>query len=102
MSRDPDEALDVLRGLWSAQGQTGVDLDELAVGHKACKRMADVGFGGPDGDDEDLRAAWRDKLEREGKLHPAGGSVRDLIFGPGAGPGPSSAASAGPAPADRA
>ena len=98
MSRDPDEALDVLRGLWSAQGQASVDLDELAAGHKACKRMADVGFGGQTGDDEDLRAAWRDKLEREGKLNPAGGSVRDLIFGSASsGPAPSD-----PAPADRA
>jgi hypothetical protein len=100
MSRDPNEALDVLRGLWSAQGQTGVDLDELAAGHKACKRMADVGFGGPTGDDEDLRAAWRDKLEREGKLNPAGGSVRDLIFG--SGPAPAGPAQADPASADRA
>ncbi len=79
MSRAPDEALEVLRGVWNAQGQTGGDLGE---GHgKACKRMASVGFDGLPGDDEDLRAAWRDKLQREGKLRPGGGSVRDIVLG---------------------
>ena len=59
------------------------DLDEHTPGHgTACKRMANVGFDGIKGDDEDLRAAWRDKLEREGKLNPAGGSVKDLVFEP--------------------
>ncbi len=36
-------------------------------------------MAGPDGD---LRAAWKAKLEREGKLSSAGGSVRDLVLGP--------------------
>jgi hypothetical protein len=81
MSREP-EALEVLRGIWSAQGQTSADLDEPGDGsHKACKRMAGVGFDGIQGDDEDLRAAWRDTLEREGKLG-TGGSVADLVFRP--------------------
>jgi hypothetical protein len=79
MSREPDEALQVLRGIWSAQGQSAADLDEAGAG-KSCKRMADVGFGDVDGDD-DLRAAWRARLEREGKLGP-GGSLADLVLGP--------------------
>jgi hypothetical protein len=82
MSREPDEALEVLRGVWSAQGQTGADIAEHAGHGKACKRMASVGFDGVAGDDEDLRSAWRDKLAREGKLAPGGGSVRDLVLGP--------------------
>jgi hypothetical protein len=77
MSREADEALEVLRGIWSAQGQTSADLDVHSGHGKACKRMADVGF---DGEDEDLRAAWRGRLEREGKLSDS--SVRDLVFGP--------------------
>lgn len=81
MSREPDEALEVLRGVWSAQGQTGADLGGLAGHGKACKRMAGVGFEGVPGDDEDLRAAWRDKLRREGKLRPGSESVRDLVLG---------------------
>jgi len=81
MSREPDEALDVLRGIWSAQGQTSADLDEMGTG-KSCKRMSDVGFGEVDGGDGDLRAAWRDRLEREGKLSQDGGSVADLVRRP--------------------
>ena len=83
MSREPDEALEVLREVWSAQGQTSADLDEACGPAKSCKRMADVGFdglAGADGD-VDLRTAWRARLEREGKLTPGTGSVRDLVFG---------------------
>jgi hypothetical protein len=82
MSREPDEALEVLRGVWSARGQGAADLDE-ATGHgKSCKRMAGVGFGDLTTGDGDLRAAWRDRLQREGKLNPEGGSLADLILGP--------------------
>ncbi len=85
MSQQPDqrpgEALDVLRTLWSAQGQTTADLDE-SCGTKSCQRMTDINFDGMAGQDEDLRAAWRDRLAREGKLNTAGGSIRDLVLGP--------------------
>ena len=79
MTNESGEALEVLRGIWSAQGQGDADLDE-ACGHgKSCKNMANVGFGDTD---EDLRAAWRGRLEREGKLTADGGSVKDLVLGP--------------------
>ncbi len=80
MSREPEEGLEVLREVWSAKGQTTADLDEASGHGKSCKRMADVGFGDLDGGDGDLRAAWRDRLEREGKLTP-GSSLRDLVLG---------------------
>ncbi len=80
MSGEPDEALEVLRGIWSAQGQTGANLDDLDTG-RACKRMADVGFSDMEGAEDDQRAAWRDRLEREGKLSN-GGTVADLVLGP--------------------
>jgi hypothetical protein len=80
MSGEADEALEVLRGIWSAQGQTSANLDDLDTG-RACKRMADVGFSEMDGAEDDLRAAWRDRLEREGKL-AKGGSVADLVLRP--------------------
>jgi len=73
-----DEALEVLRGIWSAQGQTSADLDEAAG--KSCKRMADVGFGEVDGGEVDVRAAWRARLEREGKR--SGETVADLVLRP--------------------
>jgi hypothetical protein len=82
MSREPDETLDVLRGVWSARGQGAGDLDEATSHGKSCKRMANVGFTDMAEDDTDLRAAWRDRLQREGKLNPEGGSLADLILGP--------------------
>jgi hypothetical protein len=80
MSGEPDEALEVLRGIWTAQGQTSANLDDLDTG-RACKRMADVGFSEMDGAEDDVRAAWRDRLEREGKLSH-GGTVADLVLDP--------------------
>jgi hypothetical protein len=77
----PDDALEVLRGVWSAQGQTSADLDEACGTTKSCKKMADVGFDGMAGADGDLRAAWRERLRREGKLDPQADSIRDLVLG---------------------
>jgi hypothetical protein len=81
MSREADEALEVLRGVWSAQGQTDADLGEYGGTGRSCRRMADVGFDGVPGDDADLRAAWRARLRREGKLDPAAQSIGDLVLG---------------------
>jgi hypothetical protein len=76
-----DDALEVLRGVWSARGQTSADIDEACGTQKSCKKMADVGFDGLAGADGDLRAAWRDKLRREGKLNPEADGIRDLVLG---------------------
>lgn len=68
-----DQALNVLRDIWHAHEQTAADLP--AHGHgKSCKAMKNVGF---DEVDDDLRTAWRSKLEREGKL--GAGTVADLL-----------------------
>ncbi len=83
MSGNTDDALDVLRGVWSAQGQSAEDVEEACGTTKSCKRMADVGFDGlAEETDGDLRLAWRTQLAREGKLDPAAGSVRDLVMPP--------------------
>jgi hypothetical protein len=78
---DPDDALEVLRGVWSAQGQTSADLDEACGTTKSCKKMADVGFDGLAGPDGDLRAAWRERLRREGKLNPEADGLAALVLG---------------------
>ena len=90
--REPDEAVEVqvvevqavevLRAVWSANGQSTAELDDALGEQKACKRMADVNFDGFSESSEggDLRAAWRQTLERDGKLSGSG-SVRDLVFG---------------------
>jgi hypothetical protein len=81
MNREAEETVEVLRGVWTARGQTVADLEEALGTGKSCKRMADVGFGGAGGDDADVRAAWRARLQREGKLNPEGG-IADLVLGP--------------------
>ena len=83
MSGNTEEALDVLRSVWSAQGQTTEDVEEACGNTKSCRRMADVGFDGlAEETDGDLRLAWRTQLAREGKLNPDAGSVRDLVLPP--------------------
>jgi len=82
MSGNAEEVLEVLRGVWSAQGQTAEDVEEACGTTKSCQRMADVGFDGlAEETDGDLRVAWRTQLAREGKLGPGAGSVRDLVLG---------------------
>ncbi len=81
MSAGQDEALEVMRAVWRGQGQAAADLADGPEG-KSCKRMSDVGFEEFGEGAAELRQAWRDRLAREGKLSPAGGSVRDLVLGP--------------------
>ncbi len=96
-TNSPDEspeALSALRGIWQAQGQTSAALDEACGNTTSCKSMESVGFQGlAEGADDaaakgeqsvgnNVRAAWKTKLEREGKLNTQKGSVRDLVFGP--------------------
>jgi hypothetical protein len=80
-----EQALAVLRGIWDAQRRSGADVGPSTT--KVCKNMKDIGFGNMAGEtpvgvstagpvDDDQRAAWRARLEREGKI------VRDLILGP--------------------
>lgn len=83
MTHPTDEARDVLRTVWAARGETSTDLDDDCSPTKACKNMQSVSFDGFAEPGSDLRGAWRDKLAREGKLSTAGGSIRDLILGPG-------------------
>jgi len=81
MGANTDEVLGVLREVWTAQAQTTEDIEAACGDIKACKRMADVGFGGlAEETDGDLRLAWRTQLAREGKLNPGAGSVRDLVL----------------------
>jgi hypothetical protein len=84
MSNPGAEALELLRDVWRSQAQADLDLgDDCET--KACKKMSDAGVGFDDyaGGDESARsAAWKARLEREGKLGSAG-SLRDLIMPPG-------------------
>jgi hypothetical protein len=84
MSAESGEALDVLRNVWRSNGQSAADLDDPSGEQKSCKRMDDAGVGYDDfgAGEQDIQAAWRNRLEREGKLDRSGGSIRDLVIGP--------------------
>ncbi len=73
-----EEPQKVLRALWQAEGQE-LDEDCTPENRRACKNMKDVSFDGFAPAGSDLGQAWRDKLEREGKLSK--GSLRDLVMG---------------------
>jgi hypothetical protein len=75
-----DETKQVLRALWQVEGQElEVDEDCGPQNQKACKNMKGVTFDGFAPAGSDLGTAWREKLQREGKL--AQGSLRDLVLG---------------------
>jgi hypothetical protein len=80
VSDQKDDAVEVLRAVWAADPDAASELEELRPA-KACKNMKHVSFDGMAEPGSDLRDAWRERLEREGKLSKSGGSIRDLIFG---------------------
>ena len=84
MAYVPDEAVDVLRAVWAAEGQSGADLDDDCGPTKSCKNMKDITFDGYAEPGSDLGSAWRERLKREGKLSSSEGSLRDLVLGPDA------------------
>lgn len=81
MSHQPDDAVEVLRAVWAADGQDRADLDEACGAQKPCKNMKHVSFDGLAEPGTDLQSAWRERLEREGKLNSSGGTIRDLVLG---------------------
>ena len=67
MSHQSDDAREVLRAIWAAQGESSADLDEDCGPTKSCKNMRDVSFDGLAEPGSDLTGAWRERLAREGK-----------------------------------
>lgn len=84
MSTEPS-ARDVLRTAWAAGGDLSDQLgtvDADCSPTKNCRNMQGITFDGYAEPGTDLRAAWRDRLAREGKLSTDGGTIRDLVLGP--------------------
>jgi hypothetical protein len=77
-----EEAIEVLRQVWTSSGQTAEDLEDAFGPQRSCKNMRNVGFDDLAESDGDMRSAWRSALLRDGKLNPRAGSVRDLVLGP--------------------
>lgn len=76
-----ENARQVLRSVWEAQGNPAAELDEECNPNKVCKNMQGISFDGYAEPGTDLGTAWREKLAREGKLNSSSGSIRDLVFG---------------------
>jgi hypothetical protein len=75
-----EQALSVLRGIWTANAQSVVDIDESRG--KVCKNTAKLGFHvGDDEEGQEIRAAWKEQLAREGKLSDQAPSIRELLLG---------------------
>jgi len=81
MSPQPEEGVEILRAVWSAEGQDSDDLEDACGPQKSCKNMKDVSFDGLAEPGTDLSAAWRERLRREGKLDRSGETIRDLVLG---------------------
>ena len=80
MTRSSDDAREVLRTVWDAQGDSSASLDEECSPTKTCRNMVGVSFDGFAEPGSDIGAAWREKLAREGKLNTSAESIRDLVF----------------------
>ena len=78
----PGEAVEVLREIWTARGQSRAELDEAFGTARSCKNMRQVGFDKLAGPDGNLLDAWRATLRREGKLRDDAAGLRDLVTGP--------------------
>lgn len=98
LPQEGQDALSVLRGLWSAQGQSSRDVDSASScadspssSSKSCKATDSMTFDGLIDEVEattdtheaitNVQTAWRKKLEQDGKLHREGKALRDLVLG---------------------
>ncbi|MGH9127395.1 MAG: hypothetical protein ACRDY2_00115 [Acidimicrobiales bacterium] len=82
MTSTQDDALEVLRTVWSGQGQGQADIDEACGNTKVCKNMEGIGFEGLADDSGDVAGSWRETLDREGKRQAKpGSSIRDVVLG---------------------
>jgi hypothetical protein len=75
-----NEALTVLRDIWSASQQNAADLPEFER-VKVCKNTDAMGIKGmeDEGMAEAMRLEWKQQLAAEGKLPANSQSVRDLV-----------------------
>ena len=78
MSVESNEARQLLRSIWDAQGPSSAALDEACNPNKICRNMKEVTFEGFAEEGGDLKSAWRNTLSREGKIS-TGGSLGDLV-----------------------
>ena len=70
------------RDIWTTdEGDGTFAFDEECSPTKVCRNAREFSFDGIAADGGDLKAAWRDLLEREGKLNHSAESIHDLVLG---------------------
>ena len=80
MTDDTAQSAQTLRAVWQGTPGAMEELDAECSPTKACRNMKDITFDGfADAEGADLATAWRNTLEREGKLGSS--SLADLVFG---------------------
>lgn len=67
--------------MWSTPDDDQVLMDADCSPSKTCRNMVGITFDGFADDDTDVATAWRQTLERDGKVKDGSGSVHDLVFG---------------------
>ena len=74
-----ETAVTTTTDMWSTPTEDQFLVDEDCSPTKTCKNMVGVSFDGLAEEGSDPAEAWREQLEREGKL--ATKSLRDLVLG---------------------
>jgi hypothetical protein len=83
MTTESQSAQEILKSVWEVKGDLVTQLDEDCSPTKSCKNMQGITFDGfAEAAGTDLRSAWKQTLQREGKLNGDSASLRDLILGP--------------------
>jgi hypothetical protein len=67
--------------MWSSPSDDQVLLDADCSPTKTCRNMVGISFDGFAATETDLRAAWVERLESEGKLSGDDASLRELVLG---------------------
>ncbi|MBT5138919.1 MAG: hypothetical protein HOM37_07695 [Acidimicrobiaceae bacterium] len=82
MTTEHEEADNPSHTMWAADDQAGEDtFDEDCSPTRVCRNARAFSFEGIAEEGRDLKTAWRETLEREGKLSSSTESIRDLVLG---------------------
>lgn len=71
-----------LAAMWSGTADDSALFDADCSPTKTCRNMVGISFDELADSGTDLKSAWRQTLESEGKLASDGASLRDLVLGP--------------------
>lgn len=82
MAARSNEVDDPIRAMWSTEEEPdAIAFDEDCSPTRVCRNAREFTFDGIAPEGTDLKTAWREKLEREGKLNHSAESIRDLVLG---------------------